>query len=182
MSESTAVYELFDASGVRLYIGMTNNPSRRFEEHRYTSAWWHLVDASRTVIEWYPTRAEAADEEMLLIAAHRPPYNITVSGPQPAPAGWEVYEPFDWDAELARLTAATDPLVRARQATADIAELRTERMALKRQRQAAVLELRERGLSYGDIGRELGLHRNRVQQIAEGRSGGGQGGRAEADE
>jgi hypothetical protein len=34
-------------------------------------------------------------------------------------------------------------------------------------------------MSLADIGRELGLHRNRVQQIAEGRSSGGQGGKVD---
>lgn len=178
MSELTAVYEFFDRSGRWLYIGMTNSPRRRFAEHR-AAPWWPLVDNGRTAMEWYGTRAEAADMEMMLIATHRPPYNITVAGPQPIPAGWQAYKPVDWDAELARLTSLADPLDRARQTTAAIAELSTERVMLKRQRQAAVLEMRDRGMSLADIGRELGLHRNRVQQIAEGRSSGGQGGKAD---
>jgi hypothetical protein len=181
MSERTAVYELFDRQGGRVYVGMSNSPARRFAEHGGTQ-WWAFVDEGRTAITWYEARAEAADAEMLLIAAYRPPYNITVAGPQPIPAGWETYEPIDWDAELARLVGLTDPLACARQATAAIAEVSTERRMLKQQRRQAVLEMRDRGMSLADIGRELGLHRNRVQQIAEGRSSGGQGGKVEADE
>jgi hypothetical protein len=45
-----------------------------------------------------------------------------------------------------------------------------------------VLELRAQHLSYAQIGASLGLHRNRVQQIAEGRSAGGQGGSKAAAE
>lgn len=30
----TAVYELFDSTGARLYVGMTDDPRRRFGEHR----------------------------------------------------------------------------------------------------------------------------------------------------
>lgn len=40
---------------------------------------------------------------------------------------------------------------------------------LKATRRADVLTLRARGLSWGEIGAELGLHRNRAQQIGEGR-------------
>jgi hypothetical protein len=47
---------------------------------------------------------------------------------------------------------------------------------LRAMRQQAVLELREQGRSLAEIGELLGLHRNRVQQIAEGRVGGGKGG------
>jgi predicted transcriptional regulator len=46
-------------------------------------------------------------------------------------------------------------------------------------RRQAVLEMRDRGMSLADIGKVLDLHRNRVQQIAEGRSSGGQGGKTE---
>jgi hypothetical protein len=42
-------------------------------------------------------------------------------------------------------------------------------------RQDTVLRMRAQGMSYAQIGREIGLHRNRVQQIAEGRAGGGPG-------
>jgi hypothetical protein len=37
-------------------------------------------------------------------------------------------------------------------------------------RQAAVLEMKAAGMSYAEIGRLLDLHRNRIQQIAEGRA------------
>lgn len=53
-----------------------------------------------------------------------------------------------------------------------MAEIPIAHARLARIRQAAVLELRARGMSYADIARELQLHRNRVQKIAEGRSGG----------
>jgi DNA-binding NarL/FixJ family response regulator len=48
---------------------------------------------------------------------------------------------------------------------------------LRRIRQGAVLEMRAAGMTYGQIGASLGLHRNRVQQIADGRPGGGKGSR-----
>jgi DNA-directed RNA polymerase specialized sigma24 family protein len=72
-----------------------------------------------------------------------------------------------------------DPLERAREVGRRMEQIPAVHARLKDIRRRAVLELRARGLSYGDIGRELGLHRNRVQQIAEGRSGGGQGGKVD---
>lgn len=47
---------------------------------------------------------------------------------------------------------------------------------LRKMRQAAVLRMKASGLSYQKIGDEIGLHRNRVQQIAEGSTSGGKGG------
>lgn len=47
---------------------------------------------------------------------------------------------------------------------------------LRLMRQAAVLEMRANGMTYAAIGLAINLHRNRVQQIAEGRTAGGQGG------
>jgi hypothetical protein len=47
---------------------------------------------------------------------------------------------------------------------------------LRQMRQAAILEMRASGMTYGAIAAEIGLHRNRIQQIAEGRTAGGQGG------
>lgn len=43
---------------------------------------------------------------------------------------------------------------------------------LRAERQAAVLELRARNMSWAEVGEAIGQHRNRAQQIGEGRSGG----------
>lgn len=81
--------------------------------------------------------------------------------------------------DLARIKAVADPAERA----AEIGKLFTALSGiygeLREMRQAAVLELRAAGWSYGKIGEKLGLHRNRVQQIAEGRTGGLKGGSPE---
>jgi DNA-directed RNA polymerase specialized sigma24 family protein len=72
--------------------------------------------------------------------------------------------------EIERIKAVDDPLERAVEIgklVTSLAQLQEELLRLRRE---AVLQLRERGYSYGEIGRALGLHRNRIQQIAEGRS------------
>lgn len=73
-----------------------------------------------------------------------------------------------------------DPADRAKALGAILGEgLPTLTGELKADRQAAVLELRAAGKSWQEIGDAIGLHRNRAQQIGEGRSGGG---KSKADE
>lgn len=74
---------------------------------------------------------------------------------------------------LADLTAIKDPVERAKKAAEAIELARTTFMAGARKiRQDAVNELRAQGLSLTAIGELIGQHRNRVQQISEGRTGG----------
>lgn len=74
------------------------------------------------------------------------------------------------------LEAIADPVERALEAGRRLGQIPDFQERLRQIRQRAVLELREQNLSYAEIGRQLDLHRNRVQQIAEGRAGGGKGG------
>lgn len=74
-----------------------------------------------------------------------------------------------------------DPAERAREVGRRMAQIPVVHARLASIRRQAVLEMRDRGMSLAEIGRELGLHRNRVQQIAEGRSSGGQGGSKEVE-
>lgn len=70
-----------------------------------------------------------------------------------------------------------DPAERAREIGRRLGEIPTYQARLRAMRQAAVQQMRDQGMSLAEIGRELGgLHRNRVQQILEGRPGGGKGG------
>lgn len=79
-------------------------------------------------------------------------------------------------ADIDRIEEITDPAEQAREIGRRLAEIPKYQERLRIMRQAAVLKLRGAGMSYGQIGKEIGLHRNRVQQIAEGRTAGGQGG------
>lgn len=86
--------------------------------------------------------------------------------------------------DIDRIKTIPDPAERARELGKVFKALPDITAELRAMRQAAVLELRAQGWTYGQIGEQLGLHRNRVQQIAEGRSAGGQGGsktKAEAE-
>lgn len=78
--------------------------------------------------------------------------------------------------DIEQVERITDPAERAREVGRRLGLIPRHQERLRKLRQAAVLELRAQRLSYAQIGEMLGLHRNRVQQIAEGRSAGGQGG------
>jgi predicted GIY-YIG superfamily endonuclease len=69
----TAVYRLYDADGTPLYIGLTNDPERRFKQHRSSKPWWPQV--ARKVIDWYPTRDRAFLEEADAIETETPIHN-----------------------------------------------------------------------------------------------------------
>jgi predicted GIY-YIG superfamily endonuclease len=70
----TALYRLYDTDGTPLYIGVTDNPDRRFKQHRDTKPWWPQV--ARKTIEWHPSRAVALAEEAAAIKAETPVHNI----------------------------------------------------------------------------------------------------------
>ncbi|MEU5360255.1 GIY-YIG nuclease family protein [Streptomyces albidoflavus] len=71
----TALYCLFSADEALLYVGITNDPERRWEDHWKHKFWWHLV--ARKDITWHPTREEAAAQEKEIIVAQKPLYNRT---------------------------------------------------------------------------------------------------------
>jgi predicted GIY-YIG superfamily endonuclease len=68
------VYTAWDANQRPLYVGCTNDVTRRMRGHRYTSAWYRQ-HASVTVME-FPTEAEALAIERRQIQKLRPGGNI----------------------------------------------------------------------------------------------------------
>ncbi|MDX3277869.1 GIY-YIG nuclease family protein [Streptomyces scabiei] len=73
-TEPTALYRLHNTGGTLLYIGVTDNPDRRFQQHRDTKPWWPQV--AEKAIEWHPSRDRALAEEATAIKAETPVYNI----------------------------------------------------------------------------------------------------------
>jgi hypothetical protein len=70
----TALYRLFNAATVLIYVGISDSLKVRMRNHADTKPWWPEV-ASKT-IEWYPTWGEAKDAETAAIAEERPLYNL----------------------------------------------------------------------------------------------------------
>lgn len=72
---TTAVYRLFDRSGVLLYVGMSMNPEARIRSHSLRS-WYQDIDSRRTVTTWYGDRVTAHAAERAAISAESPLHNI----------------------------------------------------------------------------------------------------------
>ncbi|MFC9268967.1 GntR family transcriptional regulator [Streptomyces zhihengii] len=71
--ERTALYRLFDADGRLLYIGISNNPEYRFNQHRRDKPWWPLV--ARNEVTWFDSLPDAAAAEKVAIKAESPAHN-----------------------------------------------------------------------------------------------------------
>lgn len=57
-----------------IYVGVTNNPRRRFAEHA-RKWWWWAVDLRLSEIIGYPTRQEAESAERQMIHDYQPAMN-----------------------------------------------------------------------------------------------------------
>lgn len=68
------LYKHFDANGLLLYVGITNNPRTRHLGHKRDSEWFYL--SRRFVCFKRETKAECEHEEMLAIQNEKPLYNI----------------------------------------------------------------------------------------------------------
>jgi predicted GIY-YIG superfamily endonuclease len=75
-----------DGSRKRLYVGISNEPARRFEEHRRDKRWAKDVDwADATLgLKWYPSRAEALAAEAEAIRDELPVHNKVHNQDNPA--------------------------------------------------------------------------------------------------
>jgi predicted GIY-YIG superfamily endonuclease len=75
-----------DGSRKRLYVGISNEPARRFEEHRRDKRWAKDVDwADATLgLKWYPSRSEALAAEAEAIRDELPVHNKVHNQDNPA--------------------------------------------------------------------------------------------------
>lgn len=69
----TAVYRLYDDRNVLLYVGISDNPERRWQDHG-TKPWWPTV--TRRTVAWFDTRVEALAEETRAILRENPLHNV----------------------------------------------------------------------------------------------------------
>ncbi len=73
-------------------------------------------------------------------------------------------------ADIDHILAITDPAERARQLGRVLKGMTEANAEVSAYRRAAVMELRDDGLSLAEIAAELGLHRGRVQNIVNGKA------------
>lgn len=70
----TALYRFYDAHENLLYVGISNDPWRRWREHVYDKAWYPQV--KHQAVTWYDTEPEAARAELGAIRAEGPRFNV----------------------------------------------------------------------------------------------------------
>lgn len=68
------LYRFFDAEERLLYVGITNEPGRRFRKHGDTKAWWPTV--ARVQLAHFPDREALAAAERAAIAGEAPLHNV----------------------------------------------------------------------------------------------------------
>lgn len=73
----TALYRHYDDQGVLLYVGISNNPSGRFGQHKHSSRWAKL--SARMVVEWYENKQAALHKEGEAIRVEKPVFNVSRS-------------------------------------------------------------------------------------------------------
>lgn len=71
-NDSHALYRHYDKDGRLLYVGITNDPGKRWEQHR-NKDWWH--DVTRTDIERFPDRESVSMAELDAIRNEKPWWN-----------------------------------------------------------------------------------------------------------
>lgn len=70
----TGVYRLYACDGTLLYVGVTNDPLRRWWQHAATKSWWSEVD--HLVLVPFGSATAARHMERQIIRDESPLYNI----------------------------------------------------------------------------------------------------------
>lgn len=73
----TALYRAFGDAGQLLYVGITNDPERRWREHVGAKPWWK-TEVRNIDVEWFDSRTEAAKAESRAVSTEHPMYNLTL--------------------------------------------------------------------------------------------------------
>jgi hypothetical protein len=72
--ERHALYRFYDARENLLYVGITDEPWRRWREHVRTQPWYPQV--KHQAVTWYDTERQARRAETRAIRRERPKFNI----------------------------------------------------------------------------------------------------------
>jgi hypothetical protein len=70
------VYRLYDAAGVLLYVGISDDPERRMTDHRDNFPWWGDVAREKTTRVWFKSKEHARSAEGRAIATEHPVHNV----------------------------------------------------------------------------------------------------------
>jgi predicted GIY-YIG superfamily endonuclease len=73
VGQRTALYRLYDADDVLLYVGITKNTVQRWSQHSKTKPWWRKV--AKREVTWFDSRPDALLAEHRAIVAEHPLHN-----------------------------------------------------------------------------------------------------------
>lgn len=79
--EQHALYRFYDDGGQLLYVGITDEPGRRFAQHAAKKVWWR--DVRGISIDWYDDREQVKAAERRAIRVERPVHNLQRAQPRP---------------------------------------------------------------------------------------------------
>ncbi|MEU0818899.1 GIY-YIG nuclease family protein [Streptomyces mirabilis] len=171
MAERTALYRLYDAAGRLLYVGITDNPERRWRQHARDKAWWS--DVEDRSCEWFDTRGQAERHEREVVQNESPLHNELLRAPIRLPelggsqAG-DIPAPLDG---LTCLLEGPETIEQAKLLAEALNALPDLQKWLRERRQHVVKTLNQRdGISYTDMAPALGVKPERVSGIARGHS------------
>ena len=72
--QRTALYRFYDASEKLLYVGITNDPWRRWRQHVQEKSWYPQI--KHQAVTWYDSRIAAEVAEHVAIRCEHPRFNI----------------------------------------------------------------------------------------------------------
>src|SRR5260370_1126197 len=72
--QRTALYRFYDATENLLYVGITNDPWRRWRQHVQEKSWYPQV--KHQAVTWYDSRIAAEVAEHVAIRCERPRFNV----------------------------------------------------------------------------------------------------------
>lgn len=78
-----ALYRFYTPDRQLAYVGETNDPRRRLEEHRKGSPWFKQVDPQLTKVVWFETKAEALAAEREAVERELPLWNTEYNRSNP---------------------------------------------------------------------------------------------------
>jgi hypothetical protein len=85
--DRTALYRFYDSARERLYVGISNDPWRRWREHVLTASWY--PQARHWTVSWYDSEHAARQAETKAIIGEFPRFN-KAGAPEPAPVRFTV--------------------------------------------------------------------------------------------
>lgn len=175
-AEQTALYRFFNAGDELLYVGITGDPRSRWAQHAAEKSWW--PDVARHTVQWLPSREEAEAAELAAIQGEGPLHNVWGTTRHRAASTafhGEQHESAEHPAlaavrgALRALERIEDFEERALVATALLREWPRLHREVREVRQDAVTFMNEAGVDFPEIGRLLGVSRERAFHISQGK-------------